>query len=362
MGDSVVWGDGNKLDTKFSAKVAQQLADGTGRNVQLVTYAHSGARLLRVDDPASVVPVVDGATQPDLNSQAPSTMDQEACAAVMDKDAEILIVDGCINEVNANKIALPFPFNWTTPKDIQESVNVGCSQPMRSLLDRAKMDFSTATVVVLNYYQIVTSDAHLYTESVNGVKKETVHKGTPPEAVQELEQERQRLLAENPEVQPQAVQQQNFALGLPSWQANSKMFLDATTGCFQWAVAGVNGQAVPPLGKDPGCPAVTLPKPARATQGVRFFLVVLENKPEYGYGASDTHEWRLIPVAALPPVKVDDNMYDERAPLCDKAYPSEQGAKNTCRINAIAHPNVKGAWAYADAISEVLKTAWGPAN
>jgi hypothetical protein len=32
-----------------------------------------------------------------------------------------------------------------------------------------------------------------------------------------------------------------------------------------------------------------------------------------------------------------------------------------CKVNAMAHPNQPASKAYADAISKILKTAWGPA-
>jgi hypothetical protein len=106
MGDSVVWGNGNVPENKFSIKVAQHIADATGRDVSVVAYAHSGARL-KVYDDDSLVPIVDGASQQDLNSQRPTTTEQAVCAADKDKDAEIVLLDGCINEVGSTDIALP---------------------------------------------------------------------------------------------------------------------------------------------------------------------------------------------------------------------------------------------------------------
>ncbi len=243
MGDSVVWGNGNLPQNKFSIKVAQHIADATGRDVLVVTYAHSGARL-KVYEDDSFVPIVDGASQPDLNSQRPTTTEQSACAAEKDKDAEIVLLDGCINEVGATDIALPFPLSWTKEKEIRQRAYMGCSKPMRELLSDVSQVFSNATIVVLNYYQVVTSDSNLLKAPVPGAPAESVQNGSSAAAVNELEEERKRLLSMSPEGHKQ-LEQKNYALGLQSWQKNSKAFLDTSMGCFTWAVATVNGQRVP---------------------------------------------------------------------------------------------------------------------
>lgn len=357
MGDSVVWGNGNVPKNKFSIKVAQHIADDTGRDVLVVAYAHSGARLKEYSYD-SLVPVVDGASQQDLNSQRPTTTEQAVCAAGKDKDAEIVLLDGCINEVGATDIALPFPLNWTNEKEIRQRAYTGCSKPMRDLLGDVSQDFPNATVLVLNYYQIVTSDSKLLKAPVPGAPVETVHNGSSTAAVSELQQEREKLLSMSPEGRKQ-LEQKNYALGLQSWQQNSKAFLDTSMGCFTWAVAAVNGQKVPDLPAVPpanlACPAAVLPPPQRAVPAVRVFLVTLENKPEFGYGALGTHEWRL----PVPPIgsRIDD-MYAIRAQLCEKLYPQGGADQEECKINAMAHPNVAGAQEYTEQINSVLDKAW----
>jgi hypothetical protein len=91
---------------------------------------------------------------------------------------------------------------------------------------------------------------------------------------------------------------------------------------------------------------------------VRFFLAAVDNKPEFGYGAPKTHEWRL-PVHFLFWTIHPDGMYEERARLCKKHYGNDPVAEEECRVNAMAHPNVPGAEAYADKINYMLNVAWG---
>jgi hypothetical protein len=117
---------------------------------------------------------------------------------------------------------------------------------MRDLLSDVSQGLSSATVVVLNYDQVVTSDSKLLKAPVPGVPAESVENGSSVAAVNELEQEREKLLSMSPEGRKQ-LEQKNYALGLQSWQKNSKAFLDTSMGCFTWAVAAVDGQKVPDL-------------------------------------------------------------------------------------------------------------------
>jgi hypothetical protein len=366
MGDSVVWGNGNVEANKFTVKVAHYMADSTGRPTTVVVYAHSGALLAPIKD-ASLEPVpIDGAgvSQPDLNSHNPSTTEQEVCAAGTDKDAEIVILDGCINEVKATDIALPFPLNWTKENEIRRRAYVGCSKPMRQLLNNVSKHFQNATVVVLDYYQVVTADSKLLKEPLPGAPPEPAEKGTPKEATDELEVERRKLLEMSPEGKKQLqMEQRNFALGIQAWQANSKAFLETSMGCFKWAVAKVDGvPRVPDMPDAPpadlACPAAEPPAAQRATATTRIFLVELDNRPEFGYGVPHTtHQWRL----PVPPAddRIDD-MYKERKKLCEAIY-HDSASIEGCKINAMAHPNREGAAAYTEKINSVLEKAWGAA-
>ena len=102
FGDSVVWGDGEKPDNKIVSLVGQRVADETGSEVRVVSFAHSGARLKCVDDQTSKVPTrgtgSDEETLGDLDGQHTTTSEQVACATEANSDAEIVLLDGCINK------------------------------------------------------------------------------------------------------------------------------------------------------------------------------------------------------------------------------------------------------------------------
>jgi hypothetical protein len=330
LGDSVVWGDGNVESNKFSVKLAHDLANATGRSTTVIAYAHSGARLVSVDDPGSLVPTDGSVYQMDLNSQRPTTAEQADCAASRDSDAEVVLLDGCINEVGATKIALPIPFNWTTPDNVHATAYSACSAPMRKLIESVKLGFPRATIIVINYYQIVTGKSRLELEQPLPGSPHAVPKpGTPTDAANELEAEQKKLLTlsghqnEALFVQPvHPAQPENI---LHSWQANSVEFLDTSQDCFQWAVAAADGKKVDSLDDSqaaPSCPIgpnEALPNLQQATQSVRVFLAKVDDEPEFGYGAPKTREWRL------PSNRHPDDMYALRVPICEFHYKGDLG-------------------------------------
>jgi hypothetical protein len=363
LGDSVIWGDGNLEQNKFSVKLAHDLANGTGRPTTVVAYAHSGARLASADDPGSLVPVDGSVFQMDLNSERPTTTEQADCAASRDSDAEVVLLDGCINEVGATKIALPIPFNWTTPENIHSTAYAACSTPMRKLLETVKLDFPKATIIVVNYYQVVTKDSIVRFEQPLPGAPQTISKlGTPQQAAVELQREQKKLLAlsghQHEALLVQPVHPAQPIDILHSWQANSIEFLNTSQGCFQWAVAAADGLNVDDLNNtepNPSCPSGLNdmpPNAQQAKQAVRVFLAKVDNEPDFGYGALDTHEW-LLPSQLHP-----DDMYLIRVPICKAHYKGDLSALEGCEVNAIAHPRVNGAEAYHQSILLILQKAW----
>ena len=99
FGDSAMWGNGLDNPHKYAWQVAQYVANGTGRAVQLVTYAHSGANI--ADANSCYEPIVDpehGTPSGDLNAGLPTVSQQEAAAFASKRfpDAELVLVGGCM--------------------------------------------------------------------------------------------------------------------------------------------------------------------------------------------------------------------------------------------------------------------------
>jgi hypothetical protein len=281
-------------------------------------------------------------------------------------DAEILLLDGCINDVGASKIALPFPFNFTTKETIAKDAAT-CGPEMNALLENVVKQFNVATIVVINYYRIVSPDSTVFLKGRVGGPQPVAEKGSAPDKVDRLSQEQQKLIymsgsrVEDMSLTRGQVAPQNKETSFQRWNTNAEAFLSTSETCFDWAIAGVDGSAIgswslecTPLFPPPNHPGAA-PYLSIATADSRVFLATVPDNPKYAYGAPDTHLWHL-PVKFLFWTSAD-HMYGVRKKLCKK-YFSDAFAQYKCTINPIAHPNVKGAQFYRDSLVRVFKTAW----
>lgn len=330
LGDSAMWGDGDLPNHKIAWLVGQSVANETQRTVVVDAFAHSGARLKRVDpDKGWLLPSEDDKPLSDLDAERPTTEEQAECANAVDRDAEIVLLDGCINEVGATDIALPiFPFlNNTSPAQIQERVYGDCGMPMKVALDHVTSLFPKATIILLNYWLVVSRDS----------------KPIGAESQAEIASARGCQLGDRDEIR---TKQQK-------WWANSECFLGTSQKCFTWAIACANGTiqgpqcVLPDATDDPthpqDCPPPPQLVPTTPSGPVRVFLAKVPDDPEYSYGAGETHLWR-VPIHFLFWTWDKDEMYNTRAKLCEQfALKSDTG----CKVNVTAHPNPKGASFYA---------------
>jgi hypothetical protein len=349
LGDSVVWGNGDDFAHKFILNVAQKTADSTRRTVRLFSFAHSGAVL--VGTSGALVPSLGGVDQGDPNSSQPNIKWSADCVSRAIPDAELVLIDGCINDVGAENIAVPWPFNWTSIEQIRDRVFTNCAQPVDDLLASIQKALPNATIVLNSYFLIVSDKSMPLLRT--GV--------TPTEFTSQKEQERlsnvqQRLFSESG-------QQQAFDTaskhGLPSWGQRSAEFYNDTIDCFDWAVARANGHNPPglPTNGDNHCPNISL-TPEKATASSHTYLAVVPDIAENAYGTSHTHLWKL-PIPFLWWTLRKDEMFNKRAVICKALYPSEKD-RFPCRIDATAHPNLLGSEDFKNAVFQQLATAWKP--
>lgn len=358
FGDSVMWGDGLRPEHKFVYLFGQDLASLTGRPVRVVSYAHSGARLYRKDDLNSVMHELDGKLIGDLDSQRPTTVEQEECSAKTDSDAEVVLLDGCINDVGATDIAVPFPFNWTQPETIAEHAEA-CLKPMQGLLQQILSQFPNATIIDVNYYRVVSPDSH-----------PAPLMETRTRAALDLTKEQQKLWAASKKPLPPvpaaphgAAPYSTQASAFLHWAYNSDAFLNTSQDCFNNAVGTLdqlqNPQAclqhVPLPYRCPTNPVVS-----HATPSSRVYLATIDDKPELSYGASKTRLWP-VPVGNIP--NTHDDFYDQRQKLCKRVYPwwFQGTQREKCMVDVTAHPNLEGAKDYEHALTAIIQGAWGMA-
>jgi hypothetical protein len=383
FGDSVMWGNGLTDPEKFVLLAGQSIADASGKNVHIDSFAHSGSRLALCDN--ATVPLVpykstDSAPPGDLDSQRPSTIQQADIAHdnVNDGDADIVLMDGCINEVGATKIAFPYFFDFVTKEDIAVRVHKYCADQMAAALTHVVQLFPNATILLMNYYRVVSSKSSPWNlanvsadpsrKDPEAIRKEIAASASTRDALRQKDvdnlfrtadkiEARSNLSRSDPTPDSGAktmTREDKFSSRWQAWADNSTMFLERTQGCFTWAVATANGQQVKPLGDalDAACPTITSGPP----RNPHVFLVTVPDNPDYSYGAPQKHVWS-VPVKFLWWVMRSDDLYRERLKLCKSHF--DDGTKRfSCSVNPTAHPNASGADAYRDSIIESLKKAW----
>jgi hypothetical protein len=377
MGDSVVWGNGLYPNDTFMYKFGHDVADRTGRNVQVVFYAHSGARFDLIDDYTSTLYFdAQGKYIGDISSERPTTEEQAECAAQQYPQAEILVMDGCINEVGATEIALPFPLNFTNPDEIVESTS-GCGTRWPEFLkENVLTKFDKATVVVLNYYEVVSQASKPLVEQAGARAEQANADAGLSQAVGTLDDQRLTLLKKSglttkkaktriaPVAEPNALQlhAETSDQKVIDWSANSRAFLVTSQNCEVAAVNIANGlQNSTPCPKaahyDPNIEPIVPPVPMQATQGSRTILAAPAPYPwpaNYSYGAIDTHLWYL-PI----PKSREYEDYGDQEKRC-KAEFNLLSEKDylTCIWDPMGHPNVPGAESYRQGLVDALGNAW----
>jgi lysophospholipase L1-like esterase len=359
LGDSAIWGNGLNDENKYSQKVAKYLADQTGRPVHLVSYAHSGASLANETE-GNWLPLIpdDKGTPPgDLSSRLPATSQQGECASEKYSSAELILLNGCINDVGATNIALPFPFSFSSPKKIRKLARQFCSDHVLSLLKTTKEQFPQATAIVSNYWLIVSDKSN---PLGTALQKSADQRSESEQALvqnaknyADAEIQAERLL--EPNAQAPSANQDLSTLFL-KWSDRSRAFLDVSTHCFEWAIAAANGEPVSPLPKDPtDCVSPKSHPTVPASRAYRVYLARVSDDPNYSYGTGPASRLWSVP---LTPDRYDD-LFDVRSNKCQTHYKSGDLANLfICPINPTAHPNHAGADAFRDSIKVILDVAW----
>jgi hypothetical protein len=355
FGDSAMWGNGLNIDHKYSHQVAQHLADATGRVVNLVTYAHSGANL-STEAGQSYEPLraSDKGTPPgDPNAGLPTMLQQEGCAAQKYAGAEVILLNGCINDVSAEAIGLPFPLSGAMREEIKRRALKQCSDPMRTLLKNTKDDFLKATTIVSNYWLIISDKS----SPIGVTMKKGIARSTSSDPA--LNKEFDDLIAAQIKAEQQTGRNlvetdlaSDPAHIFRKWSDNSRAFLDTSQDCFVWAIGVVNGSG-PAAKNDNPCLHQDPVQSQLANQDLRVFLATVSDDPAFSFGAGpDKRLW------SVPIVKSRyDQEYKRRRAICNTHYPFG-GERFICKINPTAHPNVPGANAFADSINTILDVAW----
>lgn len=354
LGDSIVWADGDKPEHKFVSLIGQQLANQKGRTVEVHSYAHSGAKLgaptgEELSTPSSY-PHPRGIPLGDVDASQPTTNEQADCAAVKDSDAEIVLLNGCINEVGATNIALPHIFpDQETPDQVRAAVLSSCAANMKGLLESITGQFHRAQVVVINYYRVISFDSTL--DPLLSDEAKSKAQLAEKKRIDWIEQMAKRKMGSTATKEQTDKQRQ-------AWATNSEVFLLDSTSCFKWAIAAFNTGVFTPLPAAPPaydskhpvgvCPPPLKPSPANSLVS----LAVLPDNADYSYGAADSHLW-LLPSLFAPDERYWTRKLECLMHLCR--------LDRDCFLNAAAHPNPEGARCYSKVILAAIdgvEPAW----
>ncbi len=327
LGDSILWGQGLKEQNK-SWYLVKTWLQTNGHSVRERIEAHAGAM---IGTPGEEMPkslTVHG----EIANAYPTLHDQIDIAVrsyVDPSHVDLVLVDGCINDVNARR----FLNAGNTPETIQALAQEKCGGPVEELLKRIASTFPNAHIIITGYYPVFSEK-------------------TPRDFFMRALAKRfyAALIPNGPKISSREM--------LGRLTILSEVWYTASNSTLSDAVSRTNARLV-----------------ARGTrQRVLFAKVALE--PEHAFSARKSQLWgfdasflrKLLVVLTLGKVdlRTNDEVSSLRSTACRDFYKSVPGESEdekrarkdrlmVCRLAAIAHPNRKGAVLYAEAIKEQLK-------
>jgi hypothetical protein len=160
FGTSIMWGDGLLQSHTMRYQIADWISASTQRPVQLITFAHSAA-VLGSPAQTNAAPLPISVEPGDLNNAMPSVDQQIACAAANPAlaSAELILIEGCINDIGAERIAYP----WTESGPLITDTDEFCGKTHMGVeLKQIAASFHHATVVVVGYYPLISSRSSIF--------------------------------------------------------------------------------------------------------------------------------------------------------------------------------------------------------
>lgn len=324
FGTSLMWGNGLKEPDTFRYLVADWVAERTGRPVALTTFAHSAA-LLGLPATGAVLEGNSDWAVGDLNYSVPTVHQQIDCATSLPDtaDADLILLEGCINEVGAESIPLP----WTNAIDLKKRTQAACGGAMKTELTHLSRVYPRATVVVVGYFPLV-SDRSItgWFHGTRRLKKHAKkvysvqHPGKPePPAPKRSKKEERNVMADNSEL---------------FYQTSKQEILNAVDN-VDINIVHARQIIFAPL------PEVMLASGTRTVD------------PNFAFGAPGHRLW-WVPIPILWHwAFFRDEKYGFRYGECRK-YVTKLEEKLICPVNPAFHPNRLGAKMYADSITAVI--------
>ncbi len=326
VGDSLIEGQGLREQDKFSTLTKNWLEKEFflgSRTVNLKNKSHSGARLyLSKKEIEALTEAEKDLKQfyfPEINFSFPSSKTQIDVAAdeyknagKPAKDIDLIMVSGCLTNLNSSYIINPFKKN----KRLREKIDKYCNHMMFRFLKRTNQTFPNALITVVGYYPLVSNKSS--TGKIYNVILERYGFPRPT-----------KPLLNN------ILTKQFFKPLHSKMTKRSRIWFENSNIALQTAVNRLNKQ----LNKQ---------------MAIFFESPIIE---EQSFGTKNTLLFGMAKKG-----RTNDFMYDVRQIECTKAIDSVKDVKlkfnkRDCEISGVAHPNVEGSKAYAKAIQARLRIA-----
>lgn len=328
LGDSILWGQGLKTEHKSWHLVKNWLEENQHVRVRENVQAHAGA----VIGSAGMAPPRALTLYGEINSAWPTLHDQvdDAVRAIGDtSQVDLVLVDGCINDVNARR----FLNAGNSSQIIEALAREKCGAPVEDLLQRITTTFPNAHTVLTGYYPVISerTSRDLFMRAL----AKRFYAALSPEARRPSDKEMFERLT-----------------------AMSNTWYETSNRALTTAVARTNEQLV-----------------ARGSRQ-RVYFARIPFRPEHAFAARDSRLWgfdattirKMLALFTLGKVSLqaNDEVSGRRWSMCEDFFrkqPDETDAQKrarkdnlmVCQLAAIAHPNRKGAVMYADAIKEQVQ-------
>jgi lysophospholipase L1-like esterase len=328
LGDSILWGQGLRDEHKSWYLVKAWLESSGRIRVREKVIAHAGAVIGTIGEKPPRTLTLYG----EISSAWPTLHDQvdEALRAFADpSEVDLVLVDGCINDVNGRRF-----LNAANTTDVIKALaEEKCGAPVEALLARIAASFPNAHIIASGYYPVVSD------KTPNDLFMRTLAKRfyAPPTANGVRPSGRELL--------------KQLAIVSAAWYEASNHWL-------MQAVARVNADL--------------------SSKGSRQQLVFakIPFRPEHAFAARESQLWgfdattlrKLLAVLTFGRVGLhaNDEVRRQRSSVCKdffKKVPGETDQEKAtrkdqlmvCGLAAIAHPNRKGAVMYAEAIKEQMQ-------
>lgn len=328
LGDSIASGHGLPEENKFYTLTKNWLEREVFQNtrpVNLKVKAHSGTTLVLHPEVAAALNRAEmdetEGFHPEINIDYP-TAGKQVDIAVREYEMEekgagavdLVMLTGGINDITTSVILDPFGDDERLRREIARY----CRDSMLDLLRRAGIAFPNAKIALPGYFPLVsskTSTGQFFNALLEVFK-------TPRPL---------KPLANN------LFTKQFFKLIYRKSAKRSRIWVEESNRCFREAVASFNTEAG-------ALRAVFIESPIgeETCFGTKKPLV-------FGMGKKG---------------RTADLTYDERSVECRKAAPILERAPGLkysvhfCEISGLAHPNIEGSRAYAEAIKSALALVW----